>query len=668
MSSPFVPIETADLIWREDLPYSRRFEDIYFSNADPLAESRYVFIEGNQLLQRFADLPADANFCVAETGFGTGLNFLLCLQAWRSASQANQWLTYYSCEKHPLKPADLARCHALWPELGAEAQVLQQQYPLLTPGYHVLQFPQWRCALILMLGEAESVFQDLLCSGQPEIEQQIRPWHVDAWFLDGFAPAKNESMWQPGLFRTMALLSRSGSTLATFTAARLVKDGLTAVGFQLGKQKGFGRKRDMLTGCFSQLPVEAAGPRKTWKTAWAFAPTRRVSNSAVAIVGAGLAGAMLANRLAAKGIAVDIYDQDGIAAGGSGNPQAILFPKLSAFKSPFTDLMLSCFLFARREYRQLLAVNPKLGEITDLFLLAQDKREQLTQQGLGEWLATYPDLGALLSAEAVTARCGLPVNYPGLLIRQSAWVDMPALCHWLLDQALIQVFPKTQVTDLNQDGHRWDLAGRRYDQVVIANGFAARQLWQSSFLPLKSIAGSMVAVQANAASQALRAPLCGIGHVLPARDKLHWTGASYHLDCQRSPDLAKDQAEQLAKLSQLAAIDWSDQLQQQWSAQRAASPDYLPMVGSLPDADDFLQHYQPLSQNSNRWLDIAQPAHPNLFLCTGFGSRGLTTIPLLTEWLSGLMTGAPSCLSRPMIQSISPARFLLKQIITLSRR
>lgn len=131
--------------------------------------------------------------------------------------------SFFSCEKYPLTKEELTRCLNLWPELIEQANELIESYPVLTPGFHHLQFAQGRINLTLMLGDAAACFQQLLICGDVELERQLRSNYIDAWFLDGFAPAKNPAMWSTDLLQIIALLSKPGTTLATFSAAAAVK-------------------------------------------------------------------------------------------------------------------------------------------------------------------------------------------------------------------------------------------------------------------------------------------------------------------------------------------------------------------------------------------------------------------------------------------------------------
>lgn len=232
-------MQYAELDWSDGPPYSTLFHDVYFSTDGGLAETQHVFLHNNQLASRFAALPAGATFTIGETGFGTGLNFLAAWECFAAHAPADARLTFLSVEKYPLRPADLHRALALWPQLNDYSTPLLQTYPLLGPGWHTLTLG--RVTLRLGIGDALAQYQ------------QLTDATVDAWFLDGFAPSKNPELWQQALFAQLRQLSAPGATLATFSCAGAMRRALQATGFNVKKVPGYGSKREMTTGILSEL-------------------------------------------------------------------------------------------------------------------------------------------------------------------------------------------------------------------------------------------------------------------------------------------------------------------------------------------------------------------------------------------------------------------------------
>ena len=239
-SYPLVPAELAAT--SDGTPYSTLYDDVYHSAHGGLAQSRHVFLGGNDLPARWND--AD-HFVIGETGFGLGLNFLATWQAWRESKASGQ-LHYVSVEKHPFRRDDLAALLAPHTELAALADELLKQWPPLTPGSHRLNFACDKVTLTLLLGDARTMLPQLATK-------------VDALYLDGFAPTKNPELWSPELLATLTRLCRSQATLATWSVAGSVRRALEQTGWRLKRRPGFGGKREMLVGRLEAFPE----PRKT---------------------------------------------------------------------------------------------------------------------------------------------------------------------------------------------------------------------------------------------------------------------------------------------------------------------------------------------------------------------------------------------------------------------
>ncbi|WP_409281878.1 tRNA (5-methylaminomethyl-2-thiouridine)(34)-methyltransferase MnmD, partial [Pseudomonas defluvii] len=209
-------------------PHSRQYDDVYFSKEQGLEETRHVFIEQNNLRQRFSALQDNQCLVIGETGFGTGMNFLCAWQLFAECASPGARLHFVTVEKYPLSRADLAKALALWPELAGFGNALLAEYVAVHEGFQQFVFEQGRVTLTLMVGDA---LEQL-----PQLDAR-----VDAWFLDGFSPAKNPEMWTPELFAQLARLSAEQATLGTFTSTGWVRRGLMAAGFALKKIPGIGK-------------------------------------------------------------------------------------------------------------------------------------------------------------------------------------------------------------------------------------------------------------------------------------------------------------------------------------------------------------------------------------------------------------------------------------------
>jgi tRNA 5-methylaminomethyl-2-thiouridine biosynthesis bifunctional protein len=235
--------------WRNAQPYSTTFQDVYFSTDDGIAETDYVFLQGNHLEKRWQSLH-QFDFTIMETGFGTGLNFLCVCEKWLSflanystshhapllsTSLSKFQLHFISVEKFPLSLNDLKTAHDYFPQLQVFAKVLQMHYTEAIESQQPVTLFNGAITLTIFHGDAMQVLRN-------------SHYIVDAWFLDGFSPAKNPDMWDTSLFAEMARLSKLSTTFATFTSASDVNRGLVSAGFKVHKRAGFGKKREMLIG------------------------------------------------------------------------------------------------------------------------------------------------------------------------------------------------------------------------------------------------------------------------------------------------------------------------------------------------------------------------------------------------------------------------------------
>ncbi len=312
-------IRPADLGWRNGQPYARDYGDIYHS-PDESREVQRVFVEPAQLASKAAEA-ADrgATLRVGELGFGTGLNFAVCAAL---ALKAGCRLHFVSCDARPISPGEflaIARQRkARLPVYGR----LEHAYPPLLAGWHRRVLAEGRICLSLYWGEAAAGLADLL-GGQRQ--------PIDAWFLDGFAPDRNEDMWREPLLGQIAGLSTAGTTVSTFTAAGAVRRGLQAGGFEMRRVDQRPHKRESLAGVF-------AGDGR---------PRRRVP-ARVTVAGAGMAGASIARHLAEQGISVNLYDvAEKPAAGASGIPALLLHPRLLADGSPQADWRAHAYAYSQ---------------------------------------------------------------------------------------------------------------------------------------------------------------------------------------------------------------------------------------------------------------------------------------------------------------------------------
>jgi len=648
--------DNALIDWQAGQPVSRLFGDVYFSRDSGLAEVRHVFLAGNDLRPRWAALGRDGRFVIGETGFGTGLNFACAWRLWDEVAPPEARLSFVSVERFPLPAADVARTLGLWPELARYRTALLAQWGDFAPGWHRLSFSGGRVTLTLVVGDVRDAL--------PRADAA-----VDAWFLDGFSPAKNPEMWQPHVLAEVARLSCRGATFATYTVAGEVRRGLEAAGFAVGKAAGFGRKREMLRG---EL---VAPPPAGWRAPWFARPPLTTDRRAV-VVGAGLAGTATAASLAARGWTIDLVDRhDAIAAEASGNPQGMLYARLSPHATALSELVGAGLQHSCR-LLPTLALEPGADwEACGVVQLAYDDDEARRHAQLAKlgWPAAL--LSHLDRAEAA-ALAGIDVPSGGLLFPGAGWVHPPALCRALANHPAIRLILGREAVQLRRAVDGWAVADGTGDiaaapVVVIAAAGASVAFPETRHLPLRLVRGQLSFVPATPASRALRTVLCGEGYVAPARNGQHSLGATHRFRDRSTGLTAAEHRENLAKLAQLApalyAAVGGDRLDPAQlpgrAALRCSAPDYLPIVGPVAHAAAFATAYGLLARDARLELDAPSPWLDGLYVNTAHGSRGLVTAPLSGEMLAAHLEDEPAPLPRTLMEALHPSRFLLRDLI-----
>ncbi|WP_420223913.1 tRNA (5-methylaminomethyl-2-thiouridine)(34)-methyltransferase MnmD [Pigmentiphaga litoralis] len=283
--TPLIPSQPA--FASANVPFSERYGDVYHAVQGPIAQADYVFLQGNGLPERWR---GRKRFTVCETGFGLGFNFLALWQAWRADPDRPARLHMVSVEAHPFSREHMTALLAskLEGDLRGMAETLIAQWPPLLPGLHRIDLEGGALTLTLAFGYALDVVPQLTA-------------HVDAFFLDGFSPARNPEMWSPPLMKALARLAAPGATAATWSSAGDVRRALAEAGFAVRKHPGFGYKRVMTVATYAPryVPRHASPPPPVFKERHAI------------VVGAGISGANVAYALALRGWRVTVVAPEG---------------------------------------------------------------------------------------------------------------------------------------------------------------------------------------------------------------------------------------------------------------------------------------------------------------------------------------------------------------------
>ncbi|CAJ0896013.1 bifunctional tRNA (5-methylaminomethyl-2-thiouridine)(34)-methyltransferase MnmD/FAD-dependent 5-carboxymethylaminomethyl-2-thiouridine(34) oxidoreductase MnmC [Ralstonia flatus] len=633
-------------------PFSAQYDDVYHSSEGGLAQAHHVFLGGNGLPGAWQGKRA---FTIVETGFGQGLNFLATWAAWRDDPQRCARLDFVSIEKHPFDRAGLSIVHPASGALAPLAEMLRQSWPVPVPGVHRLSFDDGRVTLTLLLGDAMETLPQLSCA-------------ADAFYLDGFSPAKNPDLWQPRVFKQLARVARAGATLATYTAAGFVRRGLQEAGFEVRKAPGFGSKRDMTV---AQFPTH-------WRTRRGPAEAPAWSERHAIILGAGLAGCSVAERLASRGWRITLIDENhGPARGTSAHRAAAMHPHVSIDDSVLSRLSRAGNLLARRHWDALDRAGFATGfQRTGVLQLAEDADDATEQQRIVQTLGYPTDYIDWLTGEQAAERVGASVPQGGWWFAQAGWVAPPDICRANLAAAGAAVDARwnTHVESLRQDGEQWqalDAQGAVIASapvIVLANSLGAARLAPLNSASLRPVRGQLTDVPAAGLGAGLawpKAVVCGDGYLLPAEPGARSVriGSSFQPGESDLTERAADHAANLRRLAglqpqQSGALAKFDPAQLQgYVGVRCVSANRLPLIGPLVDEAAATAPGFRL-----RGPHAQLPRLAGLYAALAYGSRGLTWSVLGAELLAAQIDGGPLPLESDLAAALDPGRFVLRAL------
>ncbi len=569
----------------QGVAYSEAFDDVYHRAGGGVAQARHVFLGGNRVAERWA---GRERFVILETGFGAGLNFLVTWQAWRRDPARCTRLHFVSIEKHPFALADAKSIFRNHSEVSAEAAELEAKWPTLVPGAQRIEFDGGNVVLTVFLADVK-------------VARELR-LAADAFYLDGFAPAKNPEMWSPALMRALARLAAPGATAATWSVAAAVRHALEETGFAVEKRTGFGGKREMLFARYAK--AGRSGHERRSRMA--------------SVVGAGLAGAAVCERLCARGWEVTLYERHaGPAREASGNHAGTFHPLVTPDDSVFARITRAGFLASLASWEKLAARWDACGVLQ----LARDDKEALSQRRSVAALGLPADYAALVTRDEAAAHAGVPVAAEGLWFTRGGWAQPASL----VEAQLLACGARLE-RRFNHEIARLPAA----PAVVLANSSEALRLQPVPHLRLRRVRGQLTYVPAEGID-APRAVVLRGGMVLPAVDGLCVVGSTYDLE---DDDPALRDESHAANLERAAHIvPGFPSLPagvQGRVAFRAVAPDRLPIVGKVDEG---------------------------IHAAFGYGSRGLVWSALAAELIASELEGEPLPLEATLVDAMRPGRF-----------
>ncbi len=655
-------------------PYCQRFDDIYFDSESGTEQSDFVFIQKNQIKERLAS--SEETFTVAETGFGTGLNFLLTLQAYQKAQQASgsqlATLHFISVEKYPLSKEQLRQSLAILPQLEQYAAELIHSYPEEAPAQfkeeYQCSFLNGQVNLTLIIDDAAKGLSTL---------NSDKAGLIDAWFLDGFSPAKNPDMWSEKLFSHIGRLSKPQATLTTFTVAGFVKRQLRDIGFRLEKLLAPGKKKEMFFGVMQSNPLTNKG--------YQLRP-RIIKPQHVSIIGGGIASACAAYTLTKQGVKVTLYCKDSsVAQGGSSNAIGALYPLLHQKQDDISDFYQQAFWRAKALYNEISAQGFPFAHQWCGLLEVSYKDALIQRQQAFEKIAAWPK--ALIhgvNAKEASELANIALPYGGLFMPNAGWVAPQDLVKQIFNAAQLtnrlKIVTDTKVSKIQQvtnaketESKSWRLSTNQgeFDAsiLVVCGGAEAIDFELLENLPLTATRGQVTSMKTNTKVSKLSTVICHKGYLTPKNKGVHCIGATFDKNNTNIKTNKADDDYNLAMLGKClpelsAGIGWQvSDISASKARLRCMTQDHLPLVGAVPDINKHLQAYPHLAKDKNWRYTEPAPCIENLYVMLGLGARGLCSAPLAADVLAAELCNTPYPIDNQMLFNLSPNRFIIRDII-----
>lgn len=609
-------LQSPQLEWSEGPLRSLQFDDIYHSSAGAMEQSQAVFLQGNDLPERFTQ---DRTFVILETGFGLGVNFLMAWQAHRQWQKAHPVtaqngalrlpprLHFISLEKYPLGRSELERALSAFPALQELSCQLLAQWPPLISGPHHLEFEQGAVILTLHLGDVTEVMSALRIS-------------ADAIFLDGFTPERNPDMWSPILMRQLARQCHPETTLASWCVAGDVRRALMHEGFSVRKEPGFGGKRHRLVARFDAIPGAAFQRMNTPKRNPALFRRMNPLPKDAIIIGAGLAGCLMSEALCRRGWRVRLLDRHAAPAQeASGNRAGIFRPFVSVDDNEHSQLCRAGFLYGAKLLKQLdQLTHPIEMKQAGVVHLADAADEAERFQAAVNNAALPPEFARMLSPLEIGELIGKPSPFGGLFFPHAGWVNPKSLCRVALGAAgqNLETHWNAEVVKLAPADDQWEVTLATGETLfthtlILATGSDQQKLHPQS-LELVRIRGQVTLCPQDPFPQDSPV-ICGDGYVIPGLPEGLCVGASFDVEDQNPEVSPESQQENLKRLQRFYPdLEWSKE--------------------SLGDRVGFR------TMAKNR-MPISGEVAPGLYALMGLGSHGLIWAPYLAELLARELEG-----------------------------
>ncbi|MBQ7135301.1 bifunctional tRNA (5-methylaminomethyl-2-thiouridine)(34)-methyltransferase MnmD/FAD-dependent 5-carboxymethylaminomethyl-2-thiouridine(34) oxidoreductase MnmC [Campylobacter sp.] len=596
--------------------YNSEFDDIYFNTYEPLAECEYAYSSALDGVNKSA-------IVVAEAGFGVGLNFFCTIAKFKSSNKKS--LHYIAVEKYPFSKDELA---SIYEQFGLDSSI----YKEFLDSYHIVSNSLLRIYLLNHTIILDLYFGDIL-----EFLEECE-FRADVWYLDGFAPSKNPQMWSEEFLSNLACYSYKDTIIRSFSCARVVRDRLSQNGFEVGKLKGYHKKREMLQA----ICIEPKSRIK--KQIWFDLPI--VTNpKTILIIGAGIAGLAIATLFKEAGFNVVVAEfNEKAAQGASSNLAGICAPLITQPGVALGDMHMSSFLLSRQFYKQFG------GDFVDFC-------------GCDEYLVN----DKMLSKFNHDSKFFSISNdiYPKANIDLAMQIQPQNLCLALAKN--LEIYYGYEYKSLKQLQSCYEvnfnnLKTIKADVVIFANGNRAKELFISEFsdtyMQLSSVRGQTTLVDEF---MSLNRPLSARGYITKAINGVQLVGASYARDDDDALPRSSDDDENIALVDEFLSNKKPNIIGSNVGF-RGYSGDRFPIIGGIHNASEYIKIYNSLLWTKNKPSNKSPVYYQNLLISAAHGSRGLSTSVLGANILLDMVLGRQICVKKSTINALNPSRFIIRKL------
>ena len=648
-------VNSAKIKWLESgFPFSEDYNDRYFSDENPIEESKHVFLRANDLESRWASLEEE-RFIISELGFGFGLNFILSSQLWQLSALPEKRLHYIAFEKNPPTREQFNKFYSKLPKLSNISEKLCEKLPNHTSGCHRINFSE-SIILDLHYGDIKKTLKN--------IYNKDGAIAIDTWYIDGFSPSCNSAIWEESICKMIGELSKEKTTLSSYTSAGHFRRAIENNGFSVEKIPGYGLKRHMIAAKY------AANITKDYITL----KEKKDVKKSIGIIGAGIAGCATAYSLAKRGFKVKVFDSDPrVANQASGIPLLALRPRLFQSESSISEYFLHSFLFSAAQFSDLSKHRDIGWKKINVFQLnnALNKRRPMNIEKISSIYSS--DILKTFNSEESADLSGMKLSEGGLIFPHGGMIKPDNLCEFYLNSPRITVSLNTPITKIKYINNKWTLYSTEnnpqtdVDTIIIANSFCLDKFIQTEHLPIIKTSGTVTWFPYTTFSKQLKAIICGKKTVFPAHviePNKHLVAASYEKDGEILSTTNATQENYEGAIQNFTRMDVLENKHQgNVTGIRCNTPDRIPYIGKIPNYEVIKQKRTNIKYSGMKLLELTEDCYwPDLYITTAHGSNGAATSPFSAEVLASMINKEPSPIDSAILDSINPSRVLIRDL------